>query len=94
VLPDVPAKAIATIRGVVQVDIQVNVDTGGSVSDASIASPGQSRYFANLALQSAKSWKFTPAQANGQGVPSVWLLHFQFRQSGVDVTPTEQSPAE
>ena len=92
VMPDVPEKAILTIQGEVQVGIQVNVDTNGSVRDASIASQGQSRYFANLALQSAKSWKFTPAQANGQAVPSVWLLHFQFRQSGVDVTPTEQAP--
>jgi TonB family protein len=92
VLPDVPAKAIATIRGAVQVDIQVNVDTSGSVSDASIVSQGRSRYFANLARQSAMSWKFKPAQANGQVVPSVWLLHFQFSQSGVDVAPTEQSP--
>jgi TonB family protein len=91
-MPDVPEKAILTIQGEVQVGIQVNVDTNGSVRDASIASQGRSRYFANLALQSAKSWKFTPAQANGQTVPSVWLLHFQFRQSGVDVTPTEQSP--
>ena len=94
VLPDVPAKAMATIRGEVQLDIQVNVDTSGTVSDASIASRGQSRYFANLALQSAKSWKFTPARANGHPVPSVWLLHFEFRQSGIDVTSTEQSPAE
>jgi TonB family protein len=92
VLPDVPANVRATIQGQVQVGIQVNVDTNGSVRDASIASQGQSKYFANLALQSAKSWKFTPAQANGQAVPSVWLLQFQFRQSGVDVTPTEQSP--
>jgi TonB family protein len=94
VLPDVPAKVNATIQGIVQVAIQVNVDTSGSVRDASIASQGPSKYFANLALQSAKSWKFTPAQVNGQAVPSVWLLHFQFRQSGVDVRPTEQSPAE
>jgi TonB family protein len=92
VLPDVPASARATIQGEVQVGIQVIVDPSGSVRDATIASQGQSKYFANLALQSAKSWKFTPAQANGQTVPSVWLLHFQFRQSGVDVTPTEQSP--
>ncbi len=94
VMPDVPEKAIRTIQGEVQVGIQVNVDTGGSVRNASIASQGQSKYFANLALQSAKSWKFTPAQANGQVVPSVWLLHFEFRRSGVDVTPTEQSPVE
>jgi TonB family protein len=92
VMPDVPEKAIRTIQGKVKVSIQLNVDPSGAVSDASIASQGPSKYFANLALEAAKSWKFMPPQANGQGIASVWVLHFDFRQSGVDVTPTEQSP--
>jgi len=92
VMPDVPEKAIRTIQGKVKVSIQVNVNANGSVGDASIASQGPSKYFANLALEAAKSWKFMPPQTNGQSVASVWLLHFDFRQSGVDVTPTEQSP--
>ena len=90
-MPDVPEKASRTIQGTVNVSIQVNVDELGSVSDASIAAQGPSRYFANLALAAARDWKFTPARMNGQGVPSVWLLHFEFRQSGTDVTPTEES---
>jgi TonB family protein len=88
----VPERALRTIQGKVEVSIRVNVDPAGAVSDASIESRGRSRYFANLALQAAKSWKFTPAQQNGQPTSSVWLLHFEFRQSGVGVTPTEQSP--
>ena len=31
-------------------------------------------------------------QLSGQGVPSVWRLEFRFRQSGPEVTPTEQTP--
>jgi TonB family protein len=92
VMPDVPEKAMRTIQGTVQVSIQLNVDANGTVSDASIASQGPSRYFANLALEAAKSWKFTPAKVNGQGVASVWLLKFAFHQSGVDVTSAEKSP--
>jgi TonB family protein len=92
VMPDVPERAIRTIQGKVQVSVQLNVGPNGAVSDASIASHGPSRYFANLALQAARSWKFTPPQTNGQGVASVWLLHFDFRPSGVNVTSTEKSP--
>jgi TonB family protein len=92
VMPDVPAKAEATIHGTIKVGIQVHVDGSGSVSDASIGSQGPSKYFANLALQSARSWKFTPPEVNGQGVPSSWLLEFAFRQSGTEVTPSEQTP--
>jgi len=87
VMPDVPAKASATIHGTIRVGVQVHVDPSGSVSDASIDSQGPSKYFANLALKAAQSWKFTP-----QTAPSSWQLEFAFRQGGTDVTPSEQTP--
>lgn len=92
VLPDVPERASRTITGTVKVGIDVDVDASGAVTGASIASQGPSQYFANLALKAAKGWKFVPAQVSGQGVPSVWRLEFRFRQSGPEVTPTEQKP--
>ena len=92
VTPAVPAKASATIHGTISVGIEVHVDANGAVSDASIDSQGPSKYFANLALKAARAWRFTPPQVNGQPVASVWLLHFLFRQSGVEVTPAEQTP--
>jgi len=92
VMPDVPAKAQRTIRGTVKLSIKVDVDPSGSVSNASIDSQGPSRYFADLALKAAQSWKFTPAQADGQGAASEWVLHFRFRKSGIEVTPIEQKP--
>ena len=92
VLPDAPEKAIRTIQGTVKVSIQVNVDPSGAVSNATIYSQGPSQYFANLALKAAHSWKFAPARVGGQGVASVWLLHFLFRQSGVQAIPVEQTP--
>lgn len=92
VMPDVPQRAQRTIRGTVKLSIKVDVDPNGAVSNASIDSQGPSKYFANLALKAAQSWRFTPPQANGQGVASEWMLHFRLRQSGTEVTPIEQKP--
>ena len=92
VMPDLSPKASSTITGTVKVGIDVDVDASGKVTDASITSQGPSKYFANQALKAAKGWKFVPAQLSGQGVPSEWRLEFRFRQSGPEVTPTEQTP--
>jgi TonB family protein len=92
VMPDVPERASRTIHGTVKVGIRVDVNPSGSVGDASIDSQGPSKYFANLALEAARNWKFTPAQTNGQSVASVWVLRFEFRQDGTRVTPTEEMP--
>jgi protein TonB len=92
VMPEVPEKAIRTIEGTLKVGIQVNVDPSGAVSEATIASQGPSLYFANLALKAAQNWKFKPAIADGQPVPSVWRLRFEFHRSGTDVIPLEQNP--
>jgi TonB family protein len=92
VLPDVPQSARMTIRGTVEVRVRVTVDPSGDVSNATFDSPGVSKYFANLALQAARDWRFKPAQVDGQTVTSVWILRFQFRQTATEVTPVEASP--
>lgn len=92
VLPDIPAKAMATIHGKFELTIRVAVDPGGNVSDATFDSPGPSRYFANLALESARQWKFKPPQADGRAVPSTWTLRYVFRQTGTEITPLEVTP--
>jgi TonB family protein len=92
VLPDVPRSASMTIQGKVEVRIRVTVDPSGDVSNAAFDSPGVSKYFANLALQAARNWRFKPAQVDDQAVSSVWILRFQFRQTGTEVTPVEASP--
>jgi len=94
VLPDVPRHASDTIQGTVKLAVRVHVDATGNVSDADIASPGPSKYFAQLALDSARAWKFKPAQADGHAVPSVWLLRYQFRNNGTEVTPVEETPSQ
>jgi protein TonB len=92
VLPDVPRRATRSIRGTVKLAIRVKVDESGAVSDATLASRGPSKYFARLALESAHSWRFTPAQVNGHPVPSVWILRYEFKSSGTDITPLEEMP--
>lgn len=90
--PDVPASALETISGTVLVTVRIEVDAAGNVTDAAFQSAGPSRYFANLALDAARHWKFKPARVDGRAVPGTWLLDFQFRQSGIDITPIETVP--
>jgi TonB family protein len=92
VLPEVPEAASETIRGAALLNIRVHVDADGHASEASLDSPGASRYFGNLAQQAALRWKFKPARIDGAPVPSVWELHFAFHQDEIDVTPMEESP--
>ena len=92
VMPDIPSKATATIQGKVAVEIHVTVNAGGEVSDAVVESDGHGRYFANLALEAVRNWKFTPPQVDGHAVPSEWTLRFVFRQTGTEVTTVETAP--
>ncbi len=87
VLPDVLPSALKTITGTVKVEVRLAVDESGQVTGATLESAGPSKYFANKALEAARRWQFKPAQVSGRAVPSVWLLHFQFKQSGITVTP-------
>jgi TonB family protein len=90
--PDVPSSAMRTISGTVRVAVRVSVAADGNVTDASFESAGPSKYFASRALDASRQWKFKPAQVGGRAVPSTWVLHFQFRQSGIDITPAETAP--
>jgi len=86
VMPNVPQKARDTIQGTVKVGVRVQVDAAGNVTDASLDSPGPSKYFANLAIGAARQWKFTPA-AGGDSGAREWILRFQFTQQGTKATP-------
>jgi TonB family protein len=92
VLPEVPEAAMQTIHGRFALSIRATVDQGGNVSNVEFDSPGPSRYFANLSLQAATKWKFKPAQVDGQAVSSIWVLRFEFSQTGTEVAPAEVSP--
>lgn len=92
VMPDVAASASRTIRGKVEVRVRLNVDASGAVSDASFDAQGPSHYFSAKALDAARKWQFKPAQANGQGVASIWVLRFDFRKDGPEVSVQQVSP--
>jgi TonB family protein len=92
VMPAVPQKASATIHGVVLLTVRVKADEAGKVTNATLASPGPSKYFGKLAIEASRAWRFKPAQQNGRAVPSTWMLHYQFRADGIKVTPAEEAP--
>jgi TonB family protein len=90
VMPDVSRQASNTIHGTVTVVVRETVDPSGAVTGAQFASHGPSAYFARIAMESARNWKFKAPVQNGQAVASTWLLHYKFKRGGVDVTPVEQ----
>jgi TonB family protein len=92
VLPDVSRSALRTIHGKVKVRVKVAVDSSGNVTVASFDSRGPSKYFADRAWQAARRWTFKPPQVDGQGVPSEWMLKFEFERSAVNVRPVQTSP--
>ena len=89
VMPDVAVSARHTIQGKIRVSVRVAVSPAGEVTEASLASPGPSKYFANKALDASRHWKFKPGESNGQPAPSEWILRYQFTQNATDVVPEE-----
>jgi serine/threonine-protein kinase Stk1 len=92
VLPPVSRGSRDTITGKVRVSVKVDVDPSGKVAKASLVSPGSSRYFARLASDASRRWKFTPPQVNGESVASEWILRFQFGRQTTEVHPAQTSP--
>jgi len=92
ILPEVPQKAQATIRGTVRTSVKLHVDAAGNVTGAELFSTGPSKYFADLALNAARRWDFAPAKRDGHNVPSDWLVRFEFTQTATRVFPTQATP--
>ena len=87
--PDVPVRARNTIQGKIRVSVRVAVNPAGDVTGADLSTPGPSKYFARLALEASRRWKFKPAESDGQPVSSEWVLRYQFTQSATNVVPEE-----
>jgi TonB family protein len=78
-IPNVPRSALATIHGHVRVTVRVSVDASGAVVGESLVDPGPSHYFARVASEAARKWRFNPRADN----PSrQWLVHFEFSRTG------------
>jgi TonB family protein len=91
-LPDASQKARDTIRGKVRVSVKVHVDESGRVTDAALAAPGPSQYFADRTLEAAKLWLFTPAKMDGHSVSSDWVLRFEIDSAATTVHPEQTAP--
>lgn len=92
VLPQPPQKSLSTIHGSFHVIVKVQVDAAGNVVSASLDSPGPSRYFAGLAEKAARQWQFSGAEDAGHGIPSAWLISFEFTSAGVHATAQQSAP--
>lgn len=92
VLPKPPQKALSTIHGTLHVVVKVQVDAAGNVTSSDLDSPGPSRYFAGLAGTAARQWQFSGAESSGHGIPSTWLIRFEFTSSGVQATAEQSAP--
>jgi TonB family protein len=82
-IPSVPLHARQTIHGRVKVVVLVTVNSSGVVVSDIFENPGPSRYFARLASEAAKKWKFSPAVSSRR-----WLVHFEFGRDGTKVRAT------
>jgi TonB family protein len=78
-IPDVPRRNRETIRGHIKVSVRVTVDSSGAVVEETLEKPGPSKYFARLATEAARKWKFVPA---GNHDSRQWLLQFEFTRGG------------
>jgi TonB family protein len=79
-IPIVPRSALATIHGHIKVAVRVTVDASGKVIDTRMETLGPSRYFARLAREAAREWKFSPADNQDS---REWRLRFEFTRGGV-----------
>jgi TonB family protein len=78
-IPAVSRGARASVRGQIKVVVRVTVDRAGNVIAENLEARGSSRYFARVATEAAKRWKFAPADNQS---PREWLVQFEFSRDG------------
>jgi len=69
-----------SIHGQIKVAVSVTVDRAGNVVAENLEVRGSSKYFARLASDAARKWKFVPADSQSA---REWLVQFEFSRSGV-----------
>jgi TonB family protein len=69
----------------VKVAVRVTVDASGSVVADTLDHAGPSRYFARVASQAARKWKFAPTDGKSS---REWLVHFDFSRGGTTAHAT------
>jgi TonB family protein len=84
-MPAVSRSARASVRGQIKVVVRVTVDRAGNVIAENLEARGSSRYFARVATEAAKRWKFAPADNQS---PREWLVQFEFNRDGTTAHAT------
>jgi Protein kinase domain len=79
-IPAVSRAARDSIHGQIKVAVRVTVDRAGNVSAENLEVRGSSKYFARVAADAARKWKFAAAD---NPAPREWLVQFEFSRSGV-----------
>jgi outer membrane biosynthesis protein TonB len=79
-VPAVSRGVRESIRGQIKVAVRVTVDRLGNVTGENTEVRGSSRYFARLAAEAARKWKFAPAD---NASPREWLIQFEFARDGI-----------
>jgi TonB family protein len=92
VMPDIPENILSGVQGQIRVEVRLEVNAEGNVSQTFVDLPGPSRYFANQAQRAAQSWKFAAAKVGGRAVESTWRLQFQFDDLQSTASAAEDSP--
>jgi len=92
VQPNVSPAARQSVTGHLKVAVRVSVNASGDVVNQRFETVGPSKYFSRISMEAARGWKFKPPQVAGQNVPSEWVLHFEYTDSGTHITPTQVSP--
>jgi serine/threonine protein kinase len=78
-IPAVSRSSRESVRGAIKVAVGVTVDRAGNVVAENLETHGSSKYFARLATDAAKKWKFAPDAQS----PREWLVQFEFSRDGV-----------
>jgi len=86
VMPEVSPSARRTIEGRIRVRAKVEVDADGNVTEARLTDDGPSKYFARVALEAARRWKFAPGPS--EDGKREWSLLFVFTRARTEATAT------
>jgi serine/threonine protein kinase len=78
-IPVVSRSIRESVRGTIKVAVLVTVDRSGSVVAEALETHGPSNYFARVAADAAKKWRFAPTDAPAS---RQWLLQFEFTRAG------------
>ena len=90
-MPEVTDQARKTIQDKVVLYVRARVDPSGAVIDSK-PEARSSRYFSQLALQSVREWKFTPAAADSSETRE-WRIRFEFSRTSTSATSVRVTPA-